>query len=220
MIERNKKILLKVLEQCYKKRCGTAEIWRSPFRILMACLLSQRTRDENTEIAAGRLFAKADTPQAIMKLPLGTIRSLIRMSGTYRQKSKRLKQICKILVERYRGKVPCTREQLMELPGIGFKCADIVLMNAFNVPAIAVDTHVNVVSKRLGIAQMKASVEEVKQYLENFFPKRKWKFVNLGMVNFGREVCIAIKPRCVLDRNNCPFSSFCRAYRTKKFDVN
>ncbi len=107
----------------------------------------------------------------------------------------------------------------MELPGIGYKCADIILMNAFAVPAIAVDTHVYVVSKRLGLAPPAAKVEEVKQSLEKLFSKNKWKYINLGMVNFGRDICIARKPLCIIDKNNCPFSSFCKAYRTKKFDV-
>ncbi len=214
-----KKILLRVFQQYYRKREGTAEMWSTPFKILVACLLSQRSRDENTEVVARRLFAKAQTPQEIAKLPIRKLKSLIRSSGTYRQKALRLKQICKILLEQYRGKVPRTREQLMELPGIGYKCADIVLMNAFVVPAIAVDTHVYVVCKRLGLAPPAANVEEVKQSLEKFFPKPKWKFINLGMVNFGREVCIARKPLCVINKSNCPFSGFCWAYKTKRFDV-
>jgi len=194
-------------------------MWSTPFKILVACLLSQRSRDENTEAVARKLFSKADTPQEIARIPIRKLQPLIRSSRTYRQKAKRLRQICKLLIEQYRGKVPRTREQLMELPGIGYKCADIILMNAFGIPAIAVDTHVYVVGKRLGLAPPAANVEEVKQSLEKFFPKPKWKFINLGMVNFGREVCIARKPLCVIDRNNCPFNSFCWAYRTKKFDV-
>lgn len=219
MLEKHKKLLLRFFEKYYRKRRGTAEMWNTPFKILVACLLSQRTRDENTEAVARKLFAKAQTPQAILKIPLRKLQTIIRQSGTYRQKAKRLKQICKILVEQYRGKVPRTREQLMGLPGIGYKCADIVLMNAFGIPAIAVDTHVYVVSKRLGLAPTAAKVEEVKQMLEKFFPKPKWKFINLGMANFGREICIARKPLCIASADNCPFSGFCWAYRKKKFDV-
>ncbi len=213
------KTIIRVLEKFYRKRDGTAEIWKDPFKILVACLLSQRTREENTKIAAGKLFAEANTPREILQMPLHRLQSLIHASGTYRQKAKRIKQICKILLEQYGGKVPRTREELMKLPGIGYKCADIVLMNVFGIPAIAVDTHVYVVSKRLGLAPPKAKVEEVKAELEKFFPKEKWKYINLGMVNFGREICITRKPLCIDGRNNCPFSSFCRAYRTKNFDV-
>ncbi len=219
MLEQNKKILLRVLEVYYRKRAGTAEMWSTPFKILVSCLLSQRSRDENTEAVARKLFAKAQTPQAMLKIPLRRLQTIIRASGTYRQKSLRLKNICKILTERYRGKVPRTREQLMELPGIGYKCADIVLMNAFGIPAIAVDVHVYIVGNRLGLAPPAAKVEEVKAELEKFFPKQKWKYINLGMVNFGREICITRKPLCLLGKNNCPFSFFCRAYRTKRFDV-
>ncbi len=193
-------------------------MWNTPFKILIACLLSQRTREENTEAAARKLFAKAKTPQAILKIPLKRLRLLIKPAGFYNQKSLRLKQICKILIEQYGGKVPRTRKQLMELPGIGYKCADIVLMNAFGIPAIAIDIHVYVVGKRLGLAPPAANVEEVKAELEKFFPKQKWKFINLGMVNFGREVCITRKPLCI-SGINCPFSGFCRAYGTKMFEV-
>jgi len=214
-----KKILIRVLERFYRKRVGTAEMWNTPFKILVSCLLSQRSRDENTEIVARKLFAKAQTPQEIAKMPIRKLQSLIHSSGTYRQKALRLKEICRILLELYRGKVPRTRERLMELPGIGYKCADIILMNAFAIPAIAVDTHVYVVSKRLELAPPAAKVEEVKAGLEKFFPKPKWKFINLGMVNFGREICIARKPLCILSADNCPFSDFCKAYRKKKFDV-
>lgn len=219
MLEAHKKILLRVFENYYRKRRGTAEIWNTPFKILAACLLSQRSRDENTETTAKKLFQEANTPRAILKIPLRRLQTIIRQSGTYRQKAKRLKEICRILIEQYRGKVPRTRAQLMELPGIGYKCADIVLMNAFAVPAIAVDTHVYVVGKRLGLAPEKAKVEEVKRSLEKFFPKREWKFINLGMVNFGREICIARKPLCIASADNCPFSGFCKAYRTKRFKV-
>lgn len=213
------KLLLSVFEKYYRKRRGTAEMWSTPFKILVSCLLSQRTREENTEMAAKKLFQKADTPREIAKMPIRKLQPLIRSSGTYRQKALRIKQICRILVERYRGKVPRTREQLMELPGIGYKCADIVLMNAFGIPAIAVDVHVFVVGKRLGLAPTKANVEEVKVELEKIFPKQKWKYINLGMVNFGRKVCQTRKPLCIASADNCPFSSFCRAYRTKEFVV-
>lgn len=219
MDRRHEKLLIKILRSHYRERRGTAEYWKSPFRVLVSCILSQRTQDENSIAASGLLFFEADTPEKILAIPAKKLQSLIKRSGTYRQKALHIRQLCKILLNDYGGRVPRTREGLLSLPGIGPKCADIVLMSAFGIPAIAVDTHVNVVSKRLGFVGKKAGVEDVKKSLEGYFLKSEWKFINLGMVNFGREVCIARKPRCTESADNCPFSGFCRAYRTGDFTV-
>lgn len=219
MDRRHEKLLIKILKGHYHERRGTAEYWKSPFRVLVSCILSQRTQDENSIAASGLLFSEADTPEKILAIPAKKLQSLIRQSGTYRQKALHIRQLCRMLINELDGRVPRTRDGLMQLPGIGPKCADIVLMSAFGMPSIAVDTHVNVVSKRLGFVGRSAGVEDVKKSLESYFPKSKWKFINLGMVNFGREVCIARKPRCTESADNCPFSGFCRAYKTGDFAV-
>jgi endonuclease-3 len=92
-------------------------------------------------------------------------------------------------------------------------------MYGFNIPSIAVDTHCNRIPKRLGLIEKKASVEKVKQCLESIFPKNKWYLINLGLVSFGKETCKPVRPLCIIDKKNCPFSGFCRAYKTKDFDV-
>jgi endonuclease-3 len=212
-------LLIKVLKGYYRERRGTAEYWREPFRVLVSCILSQRTQDENSIAASGRLFARAGTPEKILAIPAKELQSLVKQSGTYRQKALHIRQACRMLIRDFHGNVPKTRGSLMRLPGIGPKCADIILMNAFGVPAIAVDTHVNVVSKRLGFVGKKASVEEVKKSLEGYFPKSKWRYINLGMVNFGRDVCVTRAPLCIESRDNCPFSGFCRAYGAGDFAV-
>jgi endonuclease-3 len=165
------------------------------------------------------LFKAADTPRKILKLPIKRIEEMIRISGPFRQKAKRIAEISSILLEIYGGKVPCTREDLTGLPGVGPKTADIVLMYGFGIPSIAVDTHCNRVPKRIGLIEKDASLEEVKACLEGMFPKRKWYAINVGLVSFGKEICRPVNPVCIKDRRNCPFSGFCRAYKTKDFSV-
>jgi len=187
------------------------------FELLIETVLSQRTKDENSSRAAEQLFRFARTPKQIMKLPTEKLQSLIRISGPYRQKAKRIKQISKTILEDYKGKVPNNRQELMKLYGVGFKTADIVLMYGFNIPSIAVDTHVFKVSKRIGLADIQNNVEDVKEKLEKLFPRNKWYIINLGFVSFGKEICKPLNPLCIKDPKNCPFSGFCKAYKTKRF---
>lgn len=197
--------LIEILKERYGKEIGTHPYSRNVFRVLIGTILSQRTRDENTEKAATALFAKADTPEKILELKQKELERLIRPSGMYRQKAKRIKAVSKIILERYKGKVPKTREELMELPGVGLKTSNIVLSYGYGKPVIAVDVHVEVTSKRLGLVPMNASVKEVENILEKIVSvKDKW-IINLGMVQFGREICITRKPKCLV----CPMSKYC-----------
>ena len=214
------KTILNFLEKRYGKYIDNSTMRKQDiFELLIETVLSQRTRDENSEKAAKQLFSVARTPKQIVKLPTERLQKLIRISGPYRQKAKRIKQISKEILEKYKGKVPNNREELMKLPGVGFKTADIVLMYGFNIPSIAVDTHVLKTSKRIGLADIKDNVEEVKERLEGMFPKNKWYLINLGFVSFGKEVCKPVNPICIKNSENCPFSGFCKAYKTKKFKV-
>jgi endonuclease-3 len=214
------KTILDFLEKRYGKyidrsRSSNQEI----FELLIGTILSQRTRDENTSRAAERLFKFARTPKQIMKLPMKKLQALIKVSGPYKQKAKKIKRATKTILEKFNGKVPRTREELMSLYGVGAKTADIVLMYGFNIPSIAVDTHANRVPKRIGLVDRKANVEHVKEKLEELFPRNKWYLINLGFVSFGKEICKPVNPLCIRDKKNCPFSSFCKAYRTKEFTV-
>jgi endonuclease-3 len=215
-----KRIILNFLESRYGKHIDSSRMKNQEvFELLIETVLSQRTRDENSEKAARQLFSVAKTPKQIIKLPIKKLQSLIRISGPYRQKAKRIKQISKTILENYKGKVPNTREELMKLYGVGYKTADIVLMYGFNIPSIAIDTHVNQVSKRIGLTGIKDDFEEVKEKLEKIFPKNKWYLINLGLVMFGKEICKPVNPLCIKDSKYCPFSGFCKAYKTKRFDV-
>jgi endonuclease-3 len=181
------------------------------FKILVETILSQRTRDENSERAAENLLSKADTPEKILRLKTKKLEKLIRPSGPYRQKAKRIKEVSKIILEKYNGKVPKTREELIELPGVGFKTADVVLMYGHGIPSIAIDTHANRIPKRIGLVDEKANLEEVKRTLENLTPKKDWYIVNLGLVQFGREICRPINPKCEI----CPISKYCKYFSNK-----
>jgi endonuclease-3 len=213
------KIISNFLEKAYGKYIDTSPLDdQEIFELLIETILSQRTRDENSEKAANQLFTLARTPKQILRLPIKKLQKLIRISGPYKQKAKRIKQVSKVILKKYKGKVPNNREKLIELPGVGFKTANIVLMYGFNIPAIAVDTHVFKVSKRIGLADFKDNVEEVREKLESMFPRNKWHLINLGFVSFGKEICKP-KPICIKDAKNCPFSGFCKAYKIKKFKM-
>ena len=215
------RIILDFLEKRYGRdisvyRMNNKEI----FKLLVGTVLSQRTRDESSEKAAEQLFAFADTPEKIKKLPVKRLQKLIRISGPYKQKAKKIKRLTKTILEKYGGKVPSTREELTDLYGVGYKTADIVLMYGFNKPSIAIDTHCNRIPKRMGLLDKKANVEKVKEKLESMFPKDKWYLINLGLVSFGKEICKPIKPECIKSSKKCPFSGFCRAYKTKDFKMD
>jgi len=196
-------LILKVLDRYFPKRKRN-----SAFKVLISCIISQRTREENTEKACERLFKLVNTPEDVLKLSLKELENLLRPAGFYRQKAKRIKDVCRILVEKYNGEVPKTRDELMKLPGVGFKTSAVVLAYGFGIPIIAVDTHVNRISKRLGLVSEKANVEEVRETLQSLFPKEKWFLINLAMVNFGREVCKPIKPNC----SKCELKAICEFY--------
>lgn len=205
-------ILVNLLKERYGKEIRTYSKDRDVFKVLISTILSQRTRDENTHKAASNLFSKADTPEKILKLRTKKLQKLIRPSGPYRQKAKRIKQVSKIILEKYKGKVPKTRQELMELPGVGFKTADVVLMYGHGIPSIAIDTHCNRIPKRIGLVDKKANVEEVKGILEDLILKKDWYIVNMGLVQFGRDICRPINPKCEI----CPMSRYCDYFSENK----
>jgi len=210
--QKTAKALVKFLKEKYGKGIrNLPSDNKGVFKTLIATILSQRTRDENTHSAASALFSKVDSPKKILKLSNREIERLIRPSGMFRQKAKRIKAVCKILLKKYGGNVPITREELMELPGVGFKTADVVLMYGHGIPSIAVDTHTNRIPKRIGMVDQKANVEDVKESLESLIPRKDWYIVNMGFVQFGREICQPIRPKCEI----CPMSKYCDYYLKK-----
>ncbi|MCS7174970.1 endonuclease III [Pseudothermotoga sp.] len=182
-----------------------------PFRILICTILSQRTRDENTEKACEKLFARYGNVFELARASAEDLHELIRESGMYRQKAERIVRVARLIVERYGGKVPNTLEELLKLPGVGRKTANIVLYHGFDQPAIAVDTHVHRISNRLGLVRTKKP-EETEEELKKIVPERFWGPLNGSMVEFGRTICLPIKPKCEV----CPLNSDCEYFFQKR----
>ncbi len=177
---------------------------RSPFRILVSVLLSARTQDPVTEGAARRLFAAAKTPASMLALGEERIRELIYPVGFYRRKAAHIVGLCRVLEAT--GGVPPTQAGLTALPGVGRKTANLVLALAFAQPAIAVDTHVFRISRRLGWAAS-GTPEEVEDELRNLFPPSAWSRINQALVGFGQTLCRPQRPRCgeCAVRGDCAF---------------
>ncbi len=182
---------------------------RNVFQTLLGAVLSQRTRDEKIDEASRNLFSAVSKPEDMEKMSLQTIQKLIKPSGFYRQKSKNIKKICKALIKNHKRHVPKERGELLKLPGVGFKTADIVLLYGFGIKTIPVDVHVEVVSKRLGLVRKEAKYEETRITLENLFEKKDLPKINSGMVEFGQRICLTAKPKCYL----CPLVGVCRYER-------
>ncbi len=177
----------------------------NPFKVLISCVLSQRTREENTAIASKSLFSVASTPEGISKIPLEELQRLIKAAGLAKQKAKNILQICGAILENG-DNVPSNREELMKLPGVGPKTADITLCYGFGIPCIPVDVHVNRISRRIGLVDGPVKLEEVGGLLQKIFGRKDWRIVNRGLVLFGREKCLPRNPKCGI----CELNEFCK----------
>jgi len=177
-----------------------------PFQVLIGTLLSARTQDATTAAASERLFAVARTPKAMAALTVKRIERLIYPVSFYRHKARHVKATCRILVEKFHGRVPQTMDELLTLPGVGRKTANLVLILAFkSVKNICVDTHVHRISNRLGWVKT-AAPDETEQALYEATPARWWPIINLYLVTWGQNVCRPVYPRCgeCVIRRWCP----------------
>ncbi|QIA26764.1 endonuclease III [Thermaerobacter sp. PB12/4term] len=183
----------------------TALHWSTPFELLVATILSAQTTDAAVNQVTPALFARCPTPEAMLELSEDELGAMIRTIGLWRNKARNLLAACRILVERHGGQVPRTREELMQLPGVGRKTANVVLSNAFGIPAIAVDTHVFRVARRLGLATG-TTPERVEQELMEKFPEAEWSRAHHWLIWHGRRICHARNPRCPACalRPDCP----------------
>jgi endonuclease-3 len=182
-----------------------AERSRDPFRVLVACLLSLRTQDTTTGPAAARLFALADTPAAMLRLPARRIERAIYPVGFYRTKARVIRRISRRLLERFGGRVPDDLDALLTLPGVGRKTANLVVTLGYGKPGICVDTHVHRISNRLGYVRTRTP-EETETALRARLPRRYWIGYNDLLVAFGQNVCTPLSPRCSI----CPVGRWCR----------
>lgn len=184
---------------------------RDPFQILIACVLSLRTKDQTTTEASRRLFALASTPSTMRRLPRRRIEAAIYPVGFYRTKAKHIREICRRLLERYGGSVPDSIEELLTLPGVGRKTANLVVTVGYGKPGICVDTHVHRISNRWGYVKTKTP-EETEQALRRKLPRRYWITFNDLLVPFGQNLCQPVSPFC----SRCKLAKYCdRAGVTK-----
>jgi len=196
----NSEKIIKILQKRYKEEIRKSD----SFRTLIGVIISHQTNDKISWPATDRLFSFAKTPEDFVKMEWKKIDSKIKNVNYHPTKAKRIYSICEMLLEKFDGKVPKTREELMQLPGVGGKSADIVLSYAFQVPTIAVDTHVATISQRLHWSKEK-NPEKIKKDIEKIIEKKYWLIANSLLVDFGKEICISPKPKCYI----CPIEKLC-----------
>jgi endonuclease-3 len=204
-----RKAVLAALEGQYAGR-GTALEHRNAFELLVAVMLSAQTTDKMVNVVTGPLFARYPTPEAIAALEPDELKPWIARIGLANTKARHVVEACRLLLSHFGGEVPRTRETLMSLPGVGRKTANVILSNAFGIPAIPVDTHVHRVSNRLGLADAD-SVEQTEAHLMKTIPEAEWAASHHWLIWHGREVCKAPAPRCEV----CVVAAWCHWRRRR-----
>ena len=194
--------ILKRLNEIYEIRVFHD---RDPYRVLVRTILSQRTKDENTDKATNALFEVFPDIHAVANAPIEEVEQLVRQAGFYRVKSRRIIEVSQILIDQYGGEVPNDMDELLSLPGVGRKTANCVLVYAFEKAAIPVDTHVHRVPNRMGLVNTK-NPEETERELLKFVPEEEQMLLNDLMVQFGKTICKPITPQCEI----CPLTDLCK----------
>ncbi|MDE1770100.1 MAG: endonuclease III [Thaumarchaeota archaeon] len=182
----------------------------SPLSILIGTILSARTRDESTSAVVRELFSKYKTADSLAKAKLSDVEKIIKRTGFYHVKAKRIIEVASIINSKYSGKVPKTIEELISLPGVGRKTANCVLVYAFDEPAIPVDTHVHRIANRLGLVKTKIP-EETEIELMKKIPREYWIRINDTFVMYGQNICKPISPMCSV----CQIKKKCNYYKTR-----
>ena len=178
--------------------------YETPFQLLVATILSAQCTDKQVNSVTVGLFTKLATPMDFQKAPLTTIENLIHSTGFFRNKARNIKNCAEMLMEKHQGEVPGSLAELVKLPGVGRKTANVVLGAAFNIPGIVVDTHVSRISQRLDLTDNKDPVKIEFDIMEQI-PKKGWDNFSLQLIYFGREICKARKPTCPV----CPMNNLC-----------
>lgn len=182
-----------------------------PFSILIGTILSARTKDENTTKVVKDLFSKYKTAKSLSKANIKDVEKIVKPIGFYHVKAKRIIEVARIIDSKYKGVVPNDLEKLVDLPGVGRKTANCVLVYAYDIPAIPVDIHVHRISNRLGLVKTKTP-EETEMELMKKIPKRYWLKINDTFVMYGQNICKPISPMC----DRCKIRHQCNYYKTKK----
>ncbi len=201
--------VIEILQKNYEKWKApvvtlVAQHTNDPFKVLVCALLSTRTRDETTAKVCRRLFERVRDAHGLADIDIRELERLIYPVGFYRNKAKQLKKLGEILVGKFNGKVPDRLEDLLSLPGVGRKVANLVLADGFGIPAICVDTHVHRITNRWCLVKTRNPKETEFELMEKL-PKEFWISINRLLVAFGQRICTPQKPRC----GECPIENFC-----------
>ena len=184
---------------------------KSPFMVLISCLLSLRTKDKVTAEASNRLFKLADNPQKMLGLSIKNIEKAIYPVGFYKTKAKRIKEICRVLLDDYEGVVPNEIDELLKLNGVGRKTANLTVTLGYGKLGICVDTHVHRISNRLGLVKTKTP-EQTEFALRKKLPQKHWLIYNDLLVTYGQNLCVPISPWC----SKCRIFKYCKRVGVKK----
>lgn len=208
--------ILRRLRKTYTKKPSDFVRWKTPLQLLVATVLSAQCTDKKVNEVTRVLFKKYRTARDYASAPLSETEHIIHATGFYKSKAKYLKGIGQLLAQKFGGRVPRTRDELLQLPGVSFKTANLIMGKAFGVATgVAVDTHVNRVAPRLGLTEEKKSTEKKAADLEKLFEPKDWLDVNEYMILHGRAVCVSAKPKCP----ECPLRDICPSSKSfiKKF---
>lgn len=211
MVNYKEEIISNYLEELYNNPVCELEYFND-YSLLINIMLSAQTKDSRVNIVTKELYKKYDSLEKLSNANIKDIETIIKSLGNYRKKSNNIIEISKILLNKYDGTVPKDEKILVELPGVGRKTAHVFLAEFYNMPYIAVDTHVDRVSKRLGLAKETDDVLKVEEKLKRFYKKENWKDRHLQMVLFGRYNCTSINPKCDI----CKLKDICKYYKNKK----
>ena len=190
--------------------CGT--LCDSPFTVCVSCLLSLRTQDKTTHAASERLFQIARDPQKMAEIPTAEIEKIIYPVGFYRTKASNIKEICRILVQRHDSRVPDDLEELLKLPGVGRKTANLVVTIGYGKPGICVDTHVHRITNRWGYIKTK-NPDKTEMALRQRLPRKYWITINDLLVSYGQNICKPISPFC----SRCRLQAYCARRGVERF---
>lgn len=211
MKSNNKERILSFFDELFPN-ASCELVYHKDYELLIAVMLSAQTTDASVNKVTPILFSKFPTLEDIANASIEELEECIKTIGMYRQKAKHLKSIAFDLVNKYGGKVPSSKEELTSLSGVGNKTANVVRAELFNIPEIAVDTHVHRVSRRLYLASINDDVNDVEKKLRKILPKDRYIKTHHQMIHFGRYFCKAINPNC----KECRLQDICRHYKTKK----
>ena len=193
----------KILKSIYPE-VNTALVYETPFQLLVATILSAQCTDKQVNRVTAELFRHLKTPADFANTPIRTLEKYIRSTGFFRNKARNIKKCSKVLVNDFKGELPASLEEMTSLPGVGRKTANVVLGAAFGIAGVVVDTHVARLSGRLGLTGQTDPVK-IEFDLMKIVPKRTWNDFSLQLIYFGRETCMARKPKCP----TCPLNKLC-----------